>query len=136
MSMQSRDEWFAAARRKGELARLVHDRKEIAFEAVDACGWACEFALKGVIMRRNGFNRWPTRAERPELYTHDLWKLAELAGIERASVPSHLRGRVKLAFSWNVEHRYLDRKTPRRVAKDVVDSVFGEDGVLEWLKTL
>lgn len=47
-------------------------------------GFAVECALKFRIMRGTGLNRWPDRAERRELYSHDLLKLAQLAGIESA----------------------------------------------------
>lgn len=44
-------------------------------------GLGVEQALKGRIMRHLGLNRWPSRKDRPDLYSHDLTDLARLAGL-------------------------------------------------------
>jgi hypothetical protein len=51
--------------------------------------------LKAYIMWKERLNSWPDSGSRPELYTHDLRKLVELAGIE-------LRTRDPIGPSWAV----------------------------------
>lgn len=105
-------------------------------EAWVSSGAAVEFALKAVIVRRRRLNAWPSRQSNPELYTHDLRKLMNYAGIDRSDIPGRLQGRMKAVLDWDRQHDYINAKMPRRVARDMVEAVFGEGGVYEWLSSL
>lgn len=134
--MDTPGEWWHGVEGKRKIAALMKDDRAHAAEAWDACGLAVEFALKAVILKRQRFNRWPERSERSDLYTHDLRRLAEIALIGTSDVPSLVRPAFKTVLSWNIEHRYAGRRTPRRQARDMFEAAFGEGGVLQWLRTL
>lgn len=86
-------------------------------------------------MKRDRLNRWPTRAERPELYVHSLTDLAEFLGITPSTLgttdPSAPHW--KVAFDWERGHAYAVEKVPMTVAKGMYDAAFGPSGVVEWL---
>jgi hypothetical protein len=102
-------------------------------------GLAVECALKGQIMRRFGLNRWPTRREHPEFYTHDLAVLAELAGVkvilEEAAAECDTVGAAwMVAKDFALNRRYpTHRPFPVRLGRDMIDAVAGTDGLVEWL---
>lgn len=102
-------------------------------------GLSVEYALKGRIMRRLGLNRWPTRAERPELYSHDLGKLAELAGLTAHTEDAVARCE-PVGSAWMVtkdfaiNRRYPDGSPfPVKLGRDMVEAVKGREGLVEWL---
>lgn len=134
--LNSPEEWFSRAADKEKVARHFAEDKVAAREAILAAGSAVEFALKAVIMKRERFNSWPERSSRPEIYTHDLYTLFELAGIDHAMMPVRLRARWKVVLSWNRWMDYEYGRVPRRVARDMVEAAFADDGVVPWLKTL
>lgn len=41
-----------------------------------------EAEIKAIIARRERFNTWPSRRERPDLHTHDLARLIRVAGLD------------------------------------------------------
>lgn len=102
-------------------------------------GQALEQALKGRIMRRLGLNRWPTRRERPEFYSHDLRELASHAGIidllEREVAQASELGRLwMIATDFDINRRYPDgNRFPVRLGRDMVDAAGGRNGLVVWL---
>lgn len=78
---QTPEEWMALAATHEAAAKKLKDDKIAAFHAVGHIGFATEAALKAYIIRKERFNAWPSRASRPDLYTHDLRKLRAIAGI-------------------------------------------------------
>jgi hypothetical protein len=114
---------------------LVNDRRHCR-EAWNAAGAAVEFELKALIIRQRRWNAWPSRESHPELYTHDLRTLFVETGIQPASIPPSMRGALKVAFDWDRSHDYTSGRMPRIVARHMVEAVFGEEGVCEWLRSL
>lgn len=130
------DGWRRLAKQKRAAAlAMVNDRRHCR-EAWSAAGHAVEFSLKAVIMRRNRFNEWPDARSRPDLNVHNLRSLMELAGIDRTSIPRHLRAKVKTVLDWERAHDYNAGPMSRRQARTMVDAAFGDDGVIAWLATL
>ena len=98
-----------------------------------AAGYAVEFELKALIIKRERLNSWPSNASRPELYTHNLRTLYLAAGLTSSDVPAAKRGAFKTVLDWDRLHEYKDQKMPRKVARSMVDAAFGENGVVDWL---
>ena len=77
------DEWVAMARQHEASARqLVRPGAPVIARAhvLYHVGCSVEFALKALIMRREGLNRWPDRSA-SDYWTHDLNKLLRKLGI-------------------------------------------------------
>lgn len=130
------DGWLARMRDKEAVARAVVDDKKACREAWQAAGTGVEFTLKAVIMRKGGFNRWPDKESRPDLYVHDLRSLMASGGIDPRSAPRELRGRLKTVLDWDRAHDYVPGQMQRRQARTMVDAAFGADGVIQWLMSL
>lgn len=134
--MDTPDEWWLRVEDKRAVAALMKESRDHAVEAWDACGIAVEFALKAYILKRERWNRWPDRSEKPSLYTHDLILLMREAGIARDDVPPTLRTSLRTVLSWTREHAYQAERVPRKQARQMFESTFGVGGVIEWLKSL
>lgn len=104
-------------------------------------GLAVEQALKGLIMRRLGLNRWPARKDRPELYSHDLGALAQLAGIRERLQQAILMGEAigtawMVAKDFGINRRYPDGKAfPVRLGRDMVGAAGTPGELVEWLNS-
>lgn len=134
----SADDWVRIAREHASDAHFLANGKRWR-SAYMAAGIAVECALKGRIMRRQGMNRWPTRKERPELYSHDLGKLAVLAGmterLENALASGDPMGiGWMIAKDFSINKRYpTNEPFPVRLGRDMVASTAGKNGLVEWL---
>ena len=101
--------------------------------AIGHIGFSTEAALKAYFMRRERFNSWPTRAARPDLFTHDLRKLVAAAGIpldpQDPIAPSW-----QVILQWDRNQQYDPRPMPARVASSWFDAAFGQEGVVTWIR--
>lgn len=128
------EDWLALAAREEAAAHQLVNDKNLAAMAWTHAGSAVECALKAAIMAHTGMNRWPERTERPDLYDHDLQKLASLAGIT-------ISPRDQVAASWVVVLRwrrgqtYNPKRMPRRVARDMLGAAFGSTGIVPWIRS-
>lgn len=127
--------WQRCEAKRAVALAMVEDRKHCR-EAWMASGFAVEFALKATIMRRDGFNTWPSRDHRPGLYTHDLRKLLAAARIDVAATPKAVRAALRTVLDWQRDHDYKPGAMPRKVARSMCNAAFGADGVVAWLRTL
>lgn len=82
MDPQSTSEWLSLVRRHETAARLLIDDRDACGELYFHVGTAAECALKAYIMWKERLNAWPEKDIRPDLYTHNLRRLAEIAGIQ------------------------------------------------------
>lgn len=97
------------------------------------CGMGVECAIKAYIMHVERMNRWPDRGERPDLYVHDIRKLAAIAGISiTATAPQAPAWHVM--SQWDRNQGYDPKRTPRKVARSYVEAAFGEEGVATWIR--
>ncbi len=102
-------------------------------------GHAVEFALKGRTMRHLGLHRWPTRREEPEFYTHDIEKLARLAGL--LALLDDAIGRADpvgsmwmIVQDFDIKLRYPDgRPFSARHGRQMVQAASGPQGIVRWI---
>lgn len=129
------DEWWRRSNEKRVSAELLLSGRKSARDCYHLVGTSIEFALKATIARKR-FNSWPTRAERPDLYTHDLRLLFSALGVDHTSLPPGLRAKLRTVLSWSRDKEYVGSKMPRKEAVQIFEAAFNEDGVIAWLKTL
>lgn len=130
------DAFLRMAESKKIVARATVDDRLACREAWLASGFAVEFTLKALIIRRERLNGWPSKDARPDLYTHDLRGLIHAAGIDLQSIPKSLRGAMRTVLDWNRAHEYTSGQMSRANARSMVSAVFDEDGVVAWLHSL
>lgn len=135
---ESPDQWWGRAHDKMGAADALQNANAAPREIWMLCGEAVEYALKGVIMRRQRLNRWPDRdPSTRQLYSHDLFTLAGLAGIELTAMDGALRTHWSVVLRWSRGSDYDPNPMPRTEADDMFQAVFSRpDGVFTWLKTL
>jgi len=84
-------------------------------------------------MGKERLNTWPERGSREELYTHDLRKLIQIAGIE-LKTRDPIGPNWHVVLEWDRAQAYDPLPMPRRVARSMVDAAFGEKGVVTWIR--
>ena len=130
------DDFLARAESKRAVALAMQNDKIHCREAWFAAGMAVEFSVKALLIRQRRWNAWPSKDAHPELYVHDLRGLLKEADLDRSRIPANMRGALKTALDWDRYHDYRPGTMPRKVAKAMVEAVFGEKGVCEWLNSL
>jgi HEPN domain-containing protein len=118
------------------VARAVVDDRLACREAWMAAGFAVEFALKALIIRRERLNSWPSKEHRPELYTHSVRDLFQAAKVELKAAPRELRGALRTVLDWNRAHEYTSGRMSRANARSMVSAAFDPEGVVAWLNGL
>jgi hypothetical protein len=131
---QTIDEWLNLARTHEVSARLLCEDKVAAAQALFHVGLAVEAALKALIMKRERFNDWPSKAARPDLYTHRLPDLLRLAGV-MLSRTDPLAASWHVVLAWDRNQGYDPKAMPRKVARAWVEAAFGEKGAVTWIRT-
>ena len=109
--------------------KFVDDRKDAAQSYLNS-GLACEMALKGLIFSLERPNDWEACAR--SMRTHDLRELAERAGLLKIRSP--LTPSLMVVTSWGVSQRYDPKPMPRKVARQMFEASFGENGVVTWIR--
>ena len=129
------EEWLSLARQHQVAAEMMANNREAAAQGHLHAGFAVECALKAYIMRRERLNAWPSKEARPDLYTHNLRALKEVAGIEvgprDATAASWL-----VALQWDRNQGYDPERMPRKVARSMVEAAFGANGVVSWIRLI
>lgn len=128
----SYDEWMQLADQHARSARILADAGE-GNTAIAHIGTSIECRLKAIIMRHEGFNRWPDFGDRPDLYKHSLPKLFNKSGLTLPAKPT-LKANWHVVSTWDRLSSYDPNPMPKRVAMDWIDAAFGVDGVVTWLK--
>lgn len=121
---------------KRAVAMALVDDKLACREAWMASGFAVEFALKALIIKRQRLNSWPSKEARPDLYTHDLRGLFQAAQIDPKTAPTALRGSLRTVLDWNRGHEYTSGRMSRANARSMVTAAFDQHGVVAWLRSL
>jgi hypothetical protein len=130
------NDWLEKALQQLAAARALAERGLWA-DCYYHAGFALECALKYRIMVRNGWNRWPERGERRELYSHNLTELAYHADISHRLIVAFdadepLARTWAIAKDWTNETRYDPRPFPRVRGEDMLWAV-DEMGLVRWL---
>lgn len=132
MDPQTIEEWCALARQKRKAAELLLTNGHLE-EAWGNAGFSVECGLKAAIFARERFNLWPSRAGRPDLYTHDITRLMTIAGIDlEALVSDPIAPKFMTVRLWRRSDGYKTHM-PGRVARDICEAAFSQDGVLKWI---
>lgn len=119
---------YEVHRRSAEV--LIND--PVAYpQAWSSAGFCVECLLKAAIMSNQRLNRWPSRAERRDLYVHTIKDLVSILGAsispdDKAAPAWHV------AMTWQRGHTYV-ATMPKVVATDCMSAVFSDEGVVEWL---
>jgi HEPN domain-containing protein len=106
--------------------------------AYDQFGYAVECAIKSMIMRKTGLNRWPDRDNRPELYTHSLNSLMKQTGLFQRfcndrQKNSNLRLNWLVVKDWTPS-RYDLKEPSHKLLQDFRRATaHSEDGIISWL---
>lgn len=122
LSKQARTSAFALARHQSTYN-----------QAWAYAGFSVEALLKASIMAKERFNAWPSRGARPDLYVHDLEKLALVLGME---IVAHdvVAPAWSVMLQWRREHMYVTGNQSAAVIKGLLDAAFAEKkGVCEWI---
>lgn len=130
------DAFLRMAEGKRIVALAMADHKFACREAWMAAGFAVEFSLKALIIRRERLNAWPSREARPDLYTHNLRGLFEAAGVDLTRTPRALRGSIRTVLDWIRAHEYSSGRMSRANARSMVSAAFDREGVVAWLGSL
>ena len=102
-------------------------------------GYAVECALKACIAKMTREYDFPDKKLALESYTHDLGKLARLAGLEpeleeKMSCSQAFATYWAVVKDWSEEMRYNSDVT-RQAASGMIEAISDEkDGVMAWLK--
>lgn len=101
-------------------------------------GYAVECALKAVIARRVHSGDFPDKSLAESAYTHDLVRLARVAGVEgdleaARSVNASLDVNWAIAKDWNETARYTAIRTAGE-ALALYGACAGRNGILPWVK--
>ena len=131
---QSPREWLRLAEAEERAARALAEDRRLTAQAILHVGFAVEYALKAYIMHRERLNAWPSREARKDLYTHDIRKLKEIAGIDVDS-RSPTGPAWFIMCQWDRGQAYNPKPPLRRVARDYIRAAFGEQGVVTWIRS-
>ena len=97
-------------------------------------GTSIEHALKAVIMKREGLNRWPDRTAPGNYWTHDLNKLRTKLNLklDHAS-PVAPNWQVVITWTRYEDYNYDPKPMPKKVAASYIEAAYGPDGVMQWV---
>jgi HEPN domain-containing protein len=130
--MNSIEEWHQRASEKQKLATYARDHG-LYRECWGNSGMVAEFYLKAYIFKKERFNSWPSSATRPDLHTHSIRKLIELAEIDLDILYASTAACFIKACEWERRHDYEGQPFPKLQAEDMYNAVFGNGGVAQWL---
>jgi len=124
-------EWVQLARQNELVCTQLLANQQTVPAAFNSAGLACECILKAAIMRKFGFNQWPDRKVRPDLYVHDLLTLAKILGFAPKPVDA-VAPYWAVMTQWEMTQRY-EVVTPQ-VSQQICGAAFKPKvGVLEWI---
>ena len=124
---------MALAAQHEQSARVLARDRVAAGQAFFHVGIAAECSLKAYIMWNERLNSWPARGLRPDLYTHNLWKLVQIAGIA-LNTKDPIGPSWKVVLDWDRNQAHDPKPMPRRVARSMIEAAFGPQGVVTWIR--
>ncbi len=126
--------WLALVSQHEAVARTMAANKIAAAQGWWHAGIAVECALKAYIMWKERLNAWPSREARGDLFTHDVRALSLIAGLT-VGPTNPIAASWHLVFQWDRNQGYDPKPMPRKVARSMVEAVFGIDGVVTWIRS-
>jgi len=133
----ARDRWIAlCARYRADAISLLETKNSNG--AWLQVGFSVECCLKAAIMKKERFNRWPSRQAEPNLWVHDLEILFRRPGIDPKEFDhaNPVAPALKTVPEWRRDHGYSLAKLPWKHARDICEAAFGGNGVVEWIANL
>jgi hypothetical protein len=128
-------EWLTLARQHELSAQRLGINRETRQQAILHAGFSIECLLKATIMKVERFNTWPSQSARGDLYTHDLRRLVEIAGIT-LTPDSQSAAEWSIVLQWDRRQGYDPNTMKRRVVRSYLEAAFGPTGVAKCLKIL
>lgn len=130
---QTIEDWWTLGQRHLNGARSL--RKDKNYSLVwQETGFAVECFLKAAIIKREGWNRFPDRASRPDLFTHDIPYLLGILQVDlKALVKTPVGPKMKVLMTWRRFHGYNPAPMPGNYADQIFDAAFSQEGVVEWI---
>lgn len=130
---QSVDDWLSLAERHRKGAYILKKGKQYAL-SWEHTGFAVECYIKAAIMKKNGWNRWPSYSDRPDVWTHEPMLLLKVLGVTIEGLSGHpVRFRLKTVLDWRRRHGYNPNAMPEKFADQIYRDAFDSDGVVEWI---
>lgn len=126
--------WVNLAREKEAVARAFRDDKRNCRQAWEATGYAIEYLLKAVVMRKHCLNAWPMDPKSP-FRSHNLRQLIKDADLSPITAPQALKANIATVLTWRREQAYTRGRLPRAMSRSMVDAAFGQNGVAQWLRS-
>jgi hypothetical protein len=101
-------------------------------------GYAVECALKACIAKGYGSEEWPERQFVVDCHTHEILKLARLAGMETARA-ADAAANPNLGTNWSIVQDWSERSRYERHSLAKAQRLYeaithATDGVLPWIK--
>lgn len=134
--MNRKDLQILAETRLAEARVLLKARKYSG--AYYLAGYAVECAFKACIAKQFKRSEFPDKKRVNDSYTHDIEKLANLSGLDRAildraSSDDKFRKNWNLVTEWSEKSRY--ETGDRAKSRDLINAIMETDsGVMPWVK--
>lgn len=129
------DEWLEMARQQQAAARhMLSGPPEARATVVFHVGSSIEFALKALIMKVEGLNRWPEKSDPGNYWTHDLTELRKKLKL-KIEYTDPVAPFWQVVKQWNrsADYSYNPKPMPMTVAESYIEAAYGPNGVMEWV---
>ncbi len=127
------EDWLKLADNYRAACELLISNPDMGAIAWSQAGFALECTMKAAIHAQFRFNRWPAQSERRELYTHDLEKLAGILGMT-VEPSAEIAPAWATVIQWRRTHMYNPSEFPPAVVRSLIDAVFSEEGMCQWMR--
>ena len=132
-----------------DLQQLAEDRTIDAKALLDAgrwsgayylAGYSVECALKACIAKQTSLHDFPDKSFAQEVFTHDLMKLVDLAGLKlQLQLDTTPVANPKLGVNWQLAKKWNEKsrydQMPQTIAERLFEAVTDPtNGVLPWIK--
>ena len=126
-------DWTALGDQCEFVARLIEPALGVSNITIQNAGFCVECLLKAHVMRQERLRVWPSRKQRPALYSHDLRLLVVLAGI-MLDADDELAPSWHIVLQWDRNQGYDPDPVSEMVLSSFTTAAFGREGVATWLR--
>ncbi len=126
------EEWIALAHRHRGDAYAARKSKRYS-ACCTSTGLSIECLVKAAIVKKFRWNRFPSKQERPSLYSHDIGLLIQQLDVDLRHINQAFGPKIATMTALVRNARYDPKPMPERFVSDIFDAAFGRYGVMEWL---
>jgi hypothetical protein len=126
------EDWIRLARQANAAAYLLVEHEPTRNAAWAQADFACECIVKASIMASKRLSTFPSRRESPELFDHDLQRLAQVLGFT-VDPDDEVAPAWAVVVQWRREHTYVDKIIPEIVVRDLLKAAFSAEGLVPWM---